>query len=135
MTQVPPGVPQAGQPKASGMAVASLICGVVGLCTAGLGGIPGLVLGLVALKRISRSNGPAGGKGLALAGTILSALGLLLLLVLAADGLIAHLRTASPEDPVTKERVKMVNGRLSIIVSLHTRNMRAVARAQCVAKL
>ncbi|MFC7792581.1 DUF4190 domain-containing protein [Streptomyces cinereoruber] len=75
----PPGGPGAGphgQPprSTSGLAVASLVSGIV-CCLAPLG----LVLGLVALPRI-RKRGQAG-KGLAIAGIVLSALGCVLLVL------------------------------------------------------
>ena len=54
------------------MAIASLICGILGLCTAGLGAIVGLILGIVALRAINRSQGQVGGKGLAIAGIVVS---------------------------------------------------------------
>ena len=78
MTQPPPdpatlaAPPLPEGPKTSGLAVASLICGIVGLCTCGLGGLAGLVLGIVAMGRIKRSRGELGGRGIALAGLIVS---------------------------------------------------------------
>lgn len=53
--------------KTSGMAVASLVLGVLG-CTSPVG----LILGFVALKKINASQGRLGGRGLALAGVIVS---------------------------------------------------------------
>ncbi len=83
MTQLPGGVPgaAAGQPKTSGMAIASLVCGLLGLPTCGLGAIVGFILGLVALSRISKSGGTVGGRGLAIAGTIISVVSILFLVV------------------------------------------------------
>ncbi|MGE3284505.1 MAG: DUF4190 domain-containing protein [Pseudonocardia sp.] len=67
------GQPAYGQPgytvPTSGMAVASLICSLVGLFTFGLGSIPGVVLGHMALPE-TRS-GERGGHGLAIAGLII----------------------------------------------------------------
>lgn len=57
----------AAPPKTSGMAIASLVCGVLG-CTA----IVGVVLGIVALLRINRSQGRLGGQGIAIAGLCVS---------------------------------------------------------------
>ena len=61
-----------GKAKISGLAIASLVAGIFGLCTAGLGGIAGLILGIVALRRIGRSGGALRGRGLAIAGLIVS---------------------------------------------------------------
>ena len=75
MTGEPPAAapPQAGS-KTSGPAVASLICSIVGLCTCGLGGLVGLVLSIVALVKIRRSQGQLRGRGCAIAGLAVSAL-------------------------------------------------------------
>jgi hypothetical protein len=67
------------QPEMSGKAVASLICALLGLVTCGLTGIPALLLGIWALVEINRSGGRLKGEGLALAGTIVSGLEVLLL--------------------------------------------------------
>jgi hypothetical protein len=53
----------------SGMAVASLVCSLLGLITFGLGSIPGVFCGLQALPE-TRS-GERGGHGLAIAGLII----------------------------------------------------------------
>jgi hypothetical protein len=80
--QQPPSGPHAwgGQPQAyyavpayvvptSGTAVASLVCSLVGLITFGLGAIPGVICGHMALPE-TRS-GSRGGHGLAVAGLII----------------------------------------------------------------
>jgi prepilin-type processing-associated H-X9-DG protein len=64
--------------KTSGMAITSLVLGCLGLLTCGITSLVGLVLGIIALVRISKSNGQVGGQGIALAGTIVSAAFLLL---------------------------------------------------------
>ena len=69
---------QATPDKTSGMAIWSLVLGISGfLC--GVTAIPGLILGILAQKQIKESMGRLGGRGLALAGTITSAIALLLL--------------------------------------------------------
>ena len=87
MTQPPPdpatlaAPPLPEGPKTSGLAVASLICGIAGLCTCGVGGLVGLVLGIVALVKIGQSQGQMGGQGLAIAGILVSALCMVLVVV------------------------------------------------------
>jgi hypothetical protein len=81
MTQSQPTSP-APAPKTSGHAIAGLIVGLGGLCTCGVGGIVGLVLSLVALKKIDASGGTLGGRGLAIAGIIASAVCILVGLVI-----------------------------------------------------
>ncbi len=65
-------------PKTSGMAISSLVLGCLGILTCGITSLVGLVLGIVALVRINKSNGQLGGQGLALAGTVVSGAFLLL---------------------------------------------------------
>lgn len=69
----------AGSPKASGMAVASLVLGLLGLITCGLTALIGVVLGFISLSRIKNSDGQIEGRGIALAGTIVSAVCLLMI--------------------------------------------------------
>jgi len=88
MTYTPPGVEPsrptapAPAPKTSGHAIAGLLVGLAGLCTCGVGGIAGLVLSIVALKKIDASRGTLGGRGLAIAGIIASAVCILVGLVI-----------------------------------------------------
>jgi len=79
----PPAVPSLSAPapaaKTSGMAIASMVLGILGFCTAGLTGLIGLPLGIVALLGINKSQGQRGGKGIAIAGIVLSGSVLLML--------------------------------------------------------
>ncbi len=71
--------PGPGQPpRTSGMAIASLVLGV--LCL----GLPGLILGIIALVQIGKNPTRLRGQGLALAGTIISAISLLFVPFIAA---------------------------------------------------
>lgn len=76
--------PPAAPPKTSPLAVTSLVLGCLGLLTCGITSLVGLVLGIIALVRINKSKGQLGGQGLALAGTIVSAVFLLLVPIPAA---------------------------------------------------
>jgi prepilin-type processing-associated H-X9-DG protein len=69
----PPPLPAPGAPpaKTSALAVTSLVLGVFGCAC--LPAIAGLICGLMALSRISKSHGRLRGKGLAIAGIIVSA--------------------------------------------------------------
>ena len=60
-------------PKTSGLAIASLVMGILGFCT-GITSVVGLILGTMALLKISNSQGKLGGKGLAIAGLVISGL-------------------------------------------------------------
>jgi len=72
VTPPPLSAPAAPQ-KTSGLAIASLVCGICGLLTCGISALVGLVLGLVALNKTKKGTGQSGGSGIALAGTIVSA--------------------------------------------------------------
>jgi prepilin-type processing-associated H-X9-DG protein len=65
----------------SGLAIASLVLGIASfvLCLSVITGIPALVCGIVALVRIQRSGGQVRGMGLAIAGTVLGGISLLIL--------------------------------------------------------
>lgn len=70
--------------KTSALAVTSLVLGILGVFTCGATALFGLILGIVAMIKVSNSRGALRGQGLALAGTIVSAIFLLLLPVMAA---------------------------------------------------
>jgi hypothetical protein len=62
------------------MAVAALICGILGV----LGGflsVLGLIFGYVAKGQIDRSNGRLGGRGMAIAGIVLGWIGIVVLII------------------------------------------------------
>jgi hypothetical protein len=75
----------AGAPT-SGLAIGSLVASLIPFLL--LGQITGLVLGIIALRKIKQANGAIGGKGFAIAGVIISSLillfiiGILVLLIL-----------------------------------------------------
>jgi len=90
MTNLPPGQPNEqvfelpSQPKTSGLAIASLVCAIVGFCIPVVGGILAVVLGAVALSKIGKSAGAIGGKGLAIAGLVIGAISIVLLPLMVA---------------------------------------------------
>jgi hypothetical protein len=61
-------------PRTSGLAIASLVLGILYLC--GIGSLLATIFGAVALGQISRSNGAVTGKGMAIAGFVLGIIGL-----------------------------------------------------------
>lgn len=67
----------------NGLAIASMVCGIVGYCTCyfvGILGIPAVICGHLALTQIRNSPVPMGGRGMAIAGLILGYLGILITL-------------------------------------------------------
>jgi Domain of unknown function (DUF4190) len=63
--------PSYGPPRTNGLAVASLVLGIVGWALCGIGSILAIVLGLVARNQIRASGGQEGGDGMAKAGIVL----------------------------------------------------------------
>lgn len=64
-----PHIPVPG--KTSSKATISLVLGIVGLICLGIAGIPALILGIMAIREIKKSQGLLSGSGLAVAGIIL----------------------------------------------------------------
>lgn len=82
------GAPQPGMPgmpqKTSGMAIASLVTGILSIfpcCSIGILGVLGIVFGILARKNIEASNGTEKGLGLARAGLICGVVGLVLTVI------------------------------------------------------
>ena len=81
------GIQQPGPTRTSGLAVASLVLGILSCPLSFLAGIPGLVCGIMGLNGISRSERTAAsprltGQGMAIAGVILSGFSMLLIPVM-----------------------------------------------------
>lgn len=65
----------------SGLAIASMVCGIVGICTCYfmiLLAIPAVICGHMALSQINNSQAPMGGRGMAIAGLVLGYLEILI---------------------------------------------------------
>src|SRR5208282_607995 len=72
----PPPLPSTAPPlpaKTSGLAVTSLVLGILGLFTFGITALFGLILGIIALVKAKQSRNAPGVNGIALAGVIVSA--------------------------------------------------------------
>jgi prepilin-type processing-associated H-X9-DG protein len=83
--QTPPPIGQVSSPRTAGLAIASLVLGILSVsCLSILAGIPALILGIVALSKIGKSAGTLVGQGLAIAGLVLGGVSFLLLPITAA---------------------------------------------------
>jgi hypothetical protein len=89
----------AGQ-KTSGLAITSLVLGILGFFTCGISAIVGLILGIIALVKIKNSNGRLSGNGVAIAGTVVSAIFLLMIPIFAAMLLPAFAKAKSKAQTV-----------------------------------
>lgn len=74
--------PLPATPKTSGMAISSLVLGILGVFTCGITALIGLILGIIAMVKVKNSGGKLGGGGVALAGTIVSGIFLVMFLVM-----------------------------------------------------
>jgi hypothetical protein len=73
----PPPLENASQPKTSGLAIWSLVLGILSLlCFTIFTAIPGVICGHKALSKIKRSGGTVTGQGLAIAGLVTGYLGI-----------------------------------------------------------
>ena len=70
--------------KTSGLAITSLVLGILGLFTCGITALFGLILGVMALVKAKGSRGAVGGSGIALAGIVVSAIFLFMIPIFAA---------------------------------------------------
>jgi hypothetical protein len=120
-TQLPPlrlDLP-AGPPKTSGLAIASLICGILGfLC---LPAIAGIILGIMALVKIGNSQGRLKGNALAIIGISLS---VLMLLIVPAGLLLPALGKAHEK----ARRVQCVNNmkQIGLAVRLYSQDNKEI---------
>ena len=76
------------QQKRKGLAIASLILGIISIPTLGLlvmGALTGIALGIVALNQIRKDPAHYGGKGMAIAGIVCGVIGCVLSLLFHAN--------------------------------------------------
>jgi prepilin-type processing-associated H-X9-DG protein len=108
------------QRKTSGLAIASLVLGVLGMFTFGLTAIVGLVLGIIALIQISRNQTRLSGLGLAIAGTCVSGFMVLMLPVMAAMLLPALARAKQRAQSINcMNNIKQINLALVMYATDH----------------
>ena len=72
-----PALPQAST-GTSGLAIGSLVCGLLSFFTLGLTGIAAVIMGHLSLSRIKSSAGALSGRGMAIAGLIMGYFGFVL---------------------------------------------------------
>lgn len=80
----PPPSPETVPAKTSGMAITSLVLGILGFFTCGFTALIGLILGIISLVKIKGSKGALKGDGLSLAGIIVSAVSFIMIPLFAA---------------------------------------------------
>jgi hypothetical protein len=119
-------IPSSPTPPTCGLAVASLVCGILGVCSMGITALVGLVLGILAINKISRSGGRLGGNGLAIAGISVSGAMLLLLPIQAAMLLPALSRAKSKAQTINcANNLKQLNIGLRMYATDHDEKLPA----------
>jgi hypothetical protein len=91
---MPPGAGGYAAPRTDGLAIASLIVGILSLlCCGVLLGPAAAIMGFISRNRITASGGAVSGGGLAMAGLILGVVGFLLwvVLLIAEGSTLSHL--------------------------------------------
>ena len=107
------------KPPGKGLAVASLVCGIGGLPTCGLSAVAGVILGIVALVKLGKA-GATSGKGLAIAGVVVSGLGVLLIPVMAMLVAITLPAFTSARDQARKMAFMNNMNQLSVATMIYT---------------
>jgi hypothetical protein len=112
----PPPLPDTTPAKTSGMAVTSLVLGILGIFTCGITALIGLILGIVAIVKVENSSGKLKGFGLALAGIIVS--GVFLFLIPTAMLLLPALAAAK----IKAQKINCVNNekQLALAVKIYS---------------
>ncbi len=92
---VPPPLPIQAKPRQCGLALASLLLGIAGLaCLCVPAGIPGVICGHLARRRIRKSAGTLSGNGLALGGLVTGYVAIALLVLAGLYAAVAIPRVA-----------------------------------------
>lgn len=118
--------PPPSAPRTSGLAVASLILGILGGLV--ITGLLGLIFGIMALVQIGRSQGRLRGQGLAIAGTVISGLALLSIPLLAAMVFPVFMRARSTaQKAVCLSNVKNISLALSMYMADNNDRLPAAA--------
>jgi prepilin-type processing-associated H-X9-DG protein len=115
--------------KTSGLAIASLVLGILGFFSCGTTAIVGLIFGIVAMSRVRKSNGAIGGQGLALAGTIVSAVFLLFIIPFGAALLLPALAQAKQRAQAIQcmNNVRKLSGSIRNYAGSHENHLPAAA--------
>jgi hypothetical protein len=103
----PPLASPSASSRTSALAVTSLVLGVLGAFTCGITALFGLVLGIIAMVKISNSRGTLRGGGIALAGVIVSGIFMILIPFFAAmmlPALVAAKQKAQAINCVSNEK-------------------------------
>ena len=99
----PPPPPWGPVRSTNGLAIASLVLAIVGLCTCFLGSVAAVVCGVVAMGQIDEARGAQEGRGLAVAGTAIGGVGIVLGVAALAFLVLVGVSTDSGEDDFPRD--------------------------------
>ena len=102
--------------KTSGLAIARLVLGICGIFTCGLSAIVGLILGIVGLCAISKRAEQLKGKGLAIAGIVVSTISIVFILFTAI--MMALLMPVLGRAPMAAKRIMSLNNARQICMAM-----------------
>ena len=99
----------------SGLAIASLVCGILAFLTLGLTGLPAVITGHLALSRIKKAAGALKGGGMAIAGLIMGYLGFGLVFIAVLASLAVTAFTMVQQQGM---QMKVVNNAKQIVIGM-----------------
>ena len=100
-----PGYPQPGQSRSNGFAIASLVCGIIGCLL--VTSLAAIVFGALGIRKANREP-QSGGKGMAIAGTSLAVMWLLIV-GLFGGGIWAMMAGNGPQQEVGRSFVRAIS--------------------------
>lgn len=99
----------------SGLAIASLICGILVFLSFGLAGLPAVITGHLGLSAIRKSGGTLGGRGMAIAGLVMGYMGFALIFVAILASLAVPAFTMVQQQGL---QMKVVNNAKQLVIAM-----------------
>ncbi len=114
-------VPHSFPPQKSNLAIVSLVCGILGVVTCGLGGVAAVITGHMALSSIKRAGGMLTGQGLAIGGLIAGYLSVAIIAIAAVSGIAAPVILTQRHHAERKAKLAEVVDLWAALSAFHTK--------------